>query len=148
MNISDILTADLVLTDVEVENKRQLLKILADKVSKISKTDSSVVFEALLERENLGSTGYGKKVAFPHARIENIDKVYVVFARLHRAVDFDSSDAQEVDLVACLVSPEDSGEDHLQILAAFSRIFDDDEICRKIRNAKTAGEICSLLIAA
>ena len=141
MNISDILNEKTVLVDVDAENKRQLIKKLADTVSASSDLDASLVFEALLERENLGSTGYGKGVAFPHARIEGIKTVIAVFTRLNKALDFESVDGKSVDLVACLISPENSGEDHLQMLSAFSRVLENDEVCKRIRKSKSAHEI-------
>ena len=103
--------------------------------------DENSVFEAILERENLGSTGYGDGVAFPHARIEGLDKVIAVFARLDKGVDYESLDSHPVDLVAFLLSPEKSGEDHLKALAVMSRVLKDEETCRKLREAKSAHEI-------
>ena len=89
----------------------------------------------------MGSTGYGDGVAFPHARIEGLDKVIAVFARLDKGVDYESFDSHPVDLVAFLLSPEKSGEDHLKALAVMSRVLKDEETCRKIREAKSAHEI-------
>ena len=103
--------------------------------------DKNPIFEAILERENLGSTGYGDGVAFPHARIDGLDKVITVFARLAQGVDYDSLDNHSVDLVAFLLSPEKSGEDHLRALAVMSRVLKNEETCRQIRAAKSAHEI-------
>ena len=141
MGISDILSEDMVLAGVEAGNKRGLLEQLSAFVAEKENIDKNSIFEAILERENLGSTGYGDGVAFPHARIEGLNKVIAVFARLDKGIDYDSLDSHPVDLIAFLLSPEKSGEDHLQALAVMSRVWKDEETCRKIREAKSAHEI-------
>ncbi len=141
MGISDILSEDMVLAHVEAENKRGLLEKLSGFVAEKENLDKNLIFEAILERENLGSTGYGDGVAFPHARINGLNKVIAVFARLNKGVDYDSLDNHPVDLIGFLLSPEKSGEDHLQSLAVMSRVLKDADTCRKIREAKTAHEI-------
>ncbi|HBO50153.1 MAG TPA: transcriptional regulator [Alphaproteobacteria bacterium] len=141
MGISDILSEDMVLAGVEAGNKRGLLEQLSAFVAEKENIDKNSIFEAILERENLGSTGYGDGVAFPHARIEGLNKVIAVFARLDKGIDYDSLDSHPVDLIAFLLSPEKSGEDHLQALAVMSRVLKDEETCRKIREAKSAHEI-------
>lgn len=141
MEISEILSEDMVLANVEAENKRSLLEKLSSYVAEKENMDKNPIFEAILERENLGSTGYGDGVAFPHARIDGLNKVITVFARLDKGVDYDSLDSHPVDLVAFLLSPEKSGEDHLRALAVMSRVLKDEETCRKIRTAKSAHEI-------
>ncbi|MCI7420057.1 MAG: PTS sugar transporter subunit IIA, partial [Alphaproteobacteria bacterium] len=113
MGISDILSEDMVLAGVEAGNKRGLLEQLSAFVAEKENIDKNSIFEAILERENLGSTGYGDGIAFPHARIEGLDKVIAVFARLDKGIDYDSLDSHPVDLIAFLLSPEKSGEDHL-----------------------------------
>ena len=141
MNISDILSEDMVLLDITADNKRQLLEKLAELVAERKGLDRNIVFEAILERENLGSTGYGDGVAFPHARIDGVKHNITAFVRLDKAVDYDTLDGKDVDLLAFLISSEQNGEDHLQALAAFSRVLKNDVICRKIRTAKSAHEI-------
>ena len=141
MGISDILSEDMVLAGVEAGNKRGLLEQLSAFVAEKENIDKNSIFEAILERENLGSTGYGDGIAFPHARIEGLDKVIAVFARLDKGIDYDSLDSHPVDLIAFLLSPEKSGEDHLQALAVMSRVLKDAETCLKIREAKSAHEI-------
>ena len=141
MGISDILSENMVLAHVEAENKRGLLEKLSGFVAEKENLDKNLIFEAILERENLGSTGYGDGVAFPHARINGLNKVIAVFARLNKGVDYDSLDNHPVDLIGFLLSPEKSGEGHLQSLAVMSRVLKDADTCRKIREAKTAHEI-------
>lgn len=141
MNVSDILSEDMVITDLSADNKRDLLEEVAGKVAERQNLDKNVVFESILERENLGSTGYGSGVAFPHARIDGLKQNVTAFIRLDKAVDYDALDNKDVDLLAFLISSEQNGEDHLQALATFSRVLKNTDVCRKIRSAKTAHEI-------
>ncbi|MBQ8671378.1 MAG: PTS sugar transporter subunit IIA [Alphaproteobacteria bacterium] len=145
MIISDILSEDMVLTEVEAVSKRQLLEKISSVLAQKKRLDKNSVFEAIWERENLGSTGYGKGVAFPHARMAGIDKVVSVFARLQHGLDYDTPDNTDVDLVAMMISPENSGDDHLKTLAAFSRVLKNADVCREIRSAKSAHEIYTAL---
>lgn len=145
MDISSILSEDMVFPCVEVENKRGLFQEAAKILAKAGKLDENRIFEALWERENLGSTGYGDGVAVPHARLDGLKKVSAAFIRLRKSIDFDAADGKKTDLFAVLISPEKSGEDHLQALSLFSRVLKKSEDCQKIRKAKTAHEIYAIL---
>lgn len=141
MEISDILSEDMILADLNVDSKRNLLEKMSDLIADKCALDKNVVFEAVLERENLGSTGYGNGVGYPHARIDGLKKVFAMVARLHNPLDYDAVDAQDVDIVALMLSPENSGNDHLQTLAILSRALKNEKTCQTIRQAKTAHEI-------
>ena len=147
MNIADIISKKAVLDNIQVSNKRELIQILSQRVASFSGLDERLVFDAVWERENLGSTGYGEGVAFPHARIEGLKKVCGIFARLDDAVDFDALDGKPVDLVFMLVSPENSGADHLTALATLSRILKTEGSCDKLRNARSVDELYAILNA-
>ncbi|MBQ9270750.1 MAG: PTS sugar transporter subunit IIA [Alphaproteobacteria bacterium] len=141
MSISDILSEDMILTAVKADTKRHLLAEIADLTARKSGLDKNTVFDAILERENLGSTGYGNGVAFPHARIEGLKQIVTGFVRLDSPIDYESLDRQPVDMVAFMVSPENSGDDHLKTLAAFSRVLKNNDICQEIRAARTVHDI-------
>lgn len=145
MNIADIISKNAVLDNVQVSSKRELIQVLSQRIASFSGLDERAVFDAVWERENLGSTGYGDGVAFPHARIDGLDKVCGIFARLEEPVDFDSLDGKAVDLVFMLVSPENSGADHLTALAALSRILKTEGSCEKLRKARSVDEIYTVL---
>ena len=147
MNIADIISKDAVLDNVQATSKRELIQVLSSKIANISGLDERVIFDAVWERENLGSTGYGDGVAFPHARIEGLDKVSAMFARLDEAVDFDSLDGKPVDLVFLLISPENSGADHLTALATLSRVLKTEGTCEKLRKARSIDELYAVLNA-
>ena len=145
MRISDILTAKRVYTESKADSKRAVLQFLASKAARSFSIDERVIFDALLERESLGTTGFGHGVAFPHARIANIKKIKAFVARLDKPIDFEAVDGEPVDLLCLLISPEDSGADHLTALAAISRLLKDEDICKKIRKAKNNDVIYSIL---
>ncbi len=147
MNIADIISKSAVLDNVQAASKRELVQSLSERIAALSGLDERAVFDAVWERENLGSTGYGEGVAFPHARIEGLEKVCGMFARLEEPVDFDSLDGKPVDLVFMLISPENSGADHLTALAALSRILKTEGSCNKLRKARSTDEIYAILNA-
>lgn len=147
MNIADIISKEAVLDNVQATSKRELVQVLSNKIANLSNIDERVVFDAVWERENLGSTGYGDGVAFPHARIEGLEKVSAMFARLDEPVDFDSLDGKPVDLVFLLISPENSGADHLTALASLSRVLKTEGSCEKLRKARSIDELYAILNA-
>ena len=145
MKISDIMSVDSVLLSVKAKNKRQLLQELSQFAAGITKVNDRTIFDALLERENLGSTGFGNGTALPHGRLPELDKVYVFFARLATPVDFDSIDGKPVDALFLLLSPESSGADHLTALAQVSRLLKDSVMVDKLRDATDKEEVYALL---
>lgn len=145
MKISEIMTGNGVFVGLKANNKRQLLQDLADRASAVTGINERTIFDTLLERENLGSTGFGDGTALPHARLGELDKVYGFFAKLNSPIDFDSIDGKPVDLVFMLLSPEGSGADHLTALAQISRILKDEQTCTKLRSINTAEDIYALL---
>lgn len=145
MKISEILSLDNIYAEVKANNKRQLLQELSEKAANKTGMDERLVIESVWERENLGSTGYGNGTAVPHARIADLKKTEVLFARLSNPVDFNAVDGKPVDLIFLLISPENSGADHLTALAALSRILKNPDICQKLRSARGREEIYSIL---
>ena len=141
MGISDILSEDVILTDLSADSKRHLLEQVSSFIADKYSLDNSVVFEAVLERENLGSTGYGNGVAFPHARINGLDRVITAFVRLDTPLEYDSVDGKAVDLLAFIISPENNGNDYLQTLAIFSRQLKNEDVCNAVRDAKSVHDI-------
>ncbi|MFI3241995.1 MAG: PTS IIA-like nitrogen regulatory protein PtsN [Alphaproteobacteria bacterium] len=145
MKITDMINEDCFVVNIRPQNKRSLLETLADVASKQTKVDKRIIFDALLERENLGSTGFGNRTAIPHARIPDINKVYAFFVALDNPIDFQSVDNAPVDLMFLLLSPENNGADHLTALASISRVLKDENLCNKLRNAKQNIELHAIL---
>lgn len=148
MNISNILTEKNIFLGLKSGSKREFLQDLAQKASEISGIDALTIFDSLLERENLGSTGFGGGTALPHSRFTGLDKVYAFFAKPSYPVDFDAIDNKPADLVFLLMSPEGSGADHLTALAMLSRILKDEAICERLRKMEKSTEIYALLCEA
>ncbi len=145
MKLTDILQEKSVITNIKPQNKRALLTNLATIAAKETNIDERVIFDALLERENLGSTGLGNKVAIPHARIEGLNNVFVLFTALEKPIEFNAIDKNPIDLAFLLLSPENNGADHLTALACISRVIKNEELCKKLRNTNSAIEVYSLL---
>lgn len=145
MEIRDLLQPEAVIADLKAANKKQLLQELARHASRITGVNDRKIFETLLERERLGSTGVGSGIAIPHGKLSDFKRLYGVFARLDRPVDFDSIDEQPVDLIFLLLAPEGAGADHLKALARVSRLLRDSNMCDKLRGAETADGLYMVL---
>ncbi|MCZ6603736.1 MAG: PTS IIA-like nitrogen regulatory protein PtsN [Alphaproteobacteria bacterium] len=147
MEISDLLSSNAVLANLKATSKKQALQELAKVAAEISDSDRQNIFDLLLERERLGSTGVGHGVAIPHARLSGLERHYAVFARLSDGVDFDAVDDGKVDLIFLLLAPEDAGADHLKALALISRRMRDQEFCNKLRGSESGDAVYALLTA-
>lgn len=145
MKISDILSQNTIVTSVKASTKRQLLEEMAAKLARHENIDFHAVEDAMIERENLGSTGLGGGIAFPHARIDGAKRVKAYFTKLSSPIDFDAVDGEKVDLVFMLVSPENSGADHLEAMATISKAARNKTMCAKLRKATTKDEIYKIL---
>ena len=137
---------DAVLASVKASGKKALLAELASRAATVFKLDERRLFDRLLERERLGSTGIGSGIAIPHGRMAGIDRPYGLFARLGHPVDFDSIDERPVDIVFLLVAPEGAGADHLKALARVSRLLRDRALVDKLRATENADALYALLV--
>ncbi len=137
---------DAVLACVKASGKKALLAELAAKAAALYKLDERRLFDRLLERERLGSTGIGGGIAIPHGRMAGIDKPVGLFARLGHPVDFDSIDERPVDTVFLLLAPEGAGADHLKALARVSRLLRDRNLVEKLRATENADALYALLV--
>jgi nitrogen PTS system EIIA component len=143
--MNGILTPDSVLPSLHVTSKKQALHELARRASAITGNSERAIFDVLVERERLGSTGVGRGVAIPHGKLASLDRVYGFFARLTRPIDFDAVDEHPVDLMFLLLAPEGAGADHLKALARVSRLLRDDGMLDRLRGCETADALFSLL---
>lgn len=145
MDLDDIITTDSVIPRLKASSKKQALQELSRKASEISGLEQREVFDVLLERERLGTTGVGGGIAIPHGKLATLDRLRGVFARADRAIDFDSIDDRPVDLIFLLLAPESAGADHLKALARVSRLLRDPGMCDKLRGCDTQDAIFALL---
>jgi len=137
---------DAVLACVKASGKKALLAELAAKAAARYKLDERRLFDRILERERLGSTGIGGGIAIPHGRMAGLDKPVGLFARLGHPVDFDAIDERPVDTVFLLLAPEGAGADHLKALARVSRLLRDRGLVEKLRATESADALYALLV--
>ncbi|MDG2285945.1 MAG: PTS IIA-like nitrogen regulatory protein PtsN [Alphaproteobacteria bacterium] len=145
MELYDIITDDAIIPHLKASSKKQALQELARKAAEISGLEQREVFEVLLERERLGTTGVGGGIAIPHGKLPSLKRLRGVFARADRAIDYDSIDDRPVDLIFLLLAPEAAGADHLKALARVSRLLRDPRICDKLRGCDTTDAIFALM---
>ncbi len=130
---------------IESDNKDEILDDLSGLFAQAWSLDRTQVLEQLTERERLGSTGFGRGVAIPHARFPNLRRPIASFAKLARPVAFEASDGMPVDLVFGLLSPDNSGVKHLHALAAVSRLVRDDRMHEALSEAPDADALYGLI---
>ncbi len=146
MSLLDFLTPDAVVPALRASTKKHLLTELAAQAARrLPELDAGEVFETLLQRERLGSTGIGDGVAIPHGKLPKLKRMFGLVARLERPVDFDALDAQPVDLAVLLLAPEGAGADHLKALARVARVLREPGILESIRTARDAAAVYALL---
>ena len=145
MEISDLLTPESVIPSLRASSKKQALQDLAKKASEITGQHERAVFDVLMERERLGTTGVGNGIAIPHGKLPSLEKLYGVFARVEQPVDFQAIDDQPVDLIFLLLAPETAGADHLKALARVSRLLRDKATCDKLRGTDSGDALFALL---
>jgi PTS system nitrogen regulatory IIA component len=125
--------------------KRVLEEAAALLAATISDAEQEPIYERLLERERLGSTGVGHGVALPHARIDGLTRAYGAFVQLAQGVDYDAIDGQPVDLVFALVVPQEATAEHLQLLAQLAALFSDDVLCSRLRKGSSTKELLTVI---
>ncbi|GAB5470664.1 MAG: PTS IIA-like nitrogen regulatory protein PtsN [Rhodospirillales bacterium] len=145
MNMADFLSPDSVIEGLRVSSKKQALQEMARRAAVVTGQGERAIFEVLLVRERLGTTGVGHGVAIPHGKLESLTRLHIFFARLAEPIDFDAIDDQPVDLLCLLLAPQSAGADHLKALAQVSRLLRDRKVCEKLRGAANADALYALL---
>ncbi|HJN25922.1 MAG TPA: PTS IIA-like nitrogen regulatory protein PtsN [Rhodospirillales bacterium] len=145
MEINDLITTQSVVANLHATSKKQAIQDLARKAADITGLHERAIFDVLMERERLGTTGVGNGIAIPHGKLANLDKLYGLFARLEKPIDFQSIDEQPVDLIFLLLAPESAGADHLKALARVSRLLRDQTVCEKLRGTDQSEALYALL---
>lgn len=134
MNILDLLIPECVVCDEIITSKKRVLERLGELIaSHHSELAADAIFDALIGRERLGSTGLGHGVALPHGRLKQGSRAIGAFIKLRQGIDFDAIDQQHVDLVFALLVPEHFTDEHLRILAHLAEMFSDEAFCRQLR---------------
>ena len=146
MKILDILSPTHVFPNVECNSKKAAMELLAKNIASSNNgIDQIDVIDCLIARERLGSTGLGNGIAIPHGRLKYCEKAVATFIQLNNGIDYGAIDNVPVDLIFALIVPEESTDEHLQILAILAKMLSEKETVDKLRNSKTAKEIFSIL---
>lgn len=145
MEISDLIRPDGVLPAVKATSKKHVFADIAHKAADLTGLEHRLICERLIAREHLGSTAMGNGVAIPHARIEGLDRIVGIFARLDQPIEFDAADNKGVDLMVTLLAPEGAGADHLRALAKVSRLLRDADLRTKLRQTQSAEALYALM---
>ena len=145
ITIEDLLDRRAITPKLSAHTKRQALSLLAETAARRFNLDAGEVLDALLAREQTGSTGVGSGVAVPHARLDGLDRMRGVFLRLETPVDFDAVDGAPVDLIFALLAPANAGSEHLRALARIARLLRQKDLRQQLRQARTPDAIHALL---
>ena len=146
MQLSEIINVNRIKSDVNVKSKKRALEALSELVTQDqAQLDSADIFDSLISRERLGATGVGYGIAIPHGRIKNCKQITGAFIQLDQGIDFDAVDNQPVDMLFALVVPEESTDEHLQVLALLASMFNEESFREKLRQSKSNEETYQLL---
>ena len=145
MPLNDLISADAILPASRVSTKKAALQEISEKASLVSGIQAREIFDAVLQRERLGSTGIGNGIAIPHGKLTSCGRIFGVFARLDRPIEFEALDGAPVDLIFLLVAPEGAGADHLKALARIARVLREPRILAKLRATRDASALFSVL---
>ncbi|HRK23659.1 MAG TPA: PTS IIA-like nitrogen regulatory protein PtsN [Beijerinckiaceae bacterium] len=145
MKLGSILRPDMIAGGLKANSKKQALQELAELAARDTGLSERDVFDALLQRERLGSTGIGSGIAIPHSRMPQAKRLFGAFARLDKPIDFESVDGIPVDLVFVLLAPEDAGADHLQGLARVARLLRTPNVVQALRATRDPAALYSIL---
>lgn len=142
---SNLISLDAILPSLKATSKKHALQELSERAALLSKLPPREVFDALIQRERLGSTGVGEGIAIPHAKLLKAKSIFGIFARLVRPIDFESHDGAPVDLICLLIAPESAGADHLKALARMARLLRDASVTTKLRAARDVSALYAVL---
>ena len=145
MDLSDLIDQKAIMPSLRANSKKQLLQLLAERAAEMTGLPEREVFDTILQRERLGSTGVGNGIAIPHGKLAGVKKITGLFARLEQPVEFEALDDQPVDLVFLLLAPEGAGADHLKALSRIARVLRDGDTVAKIRATADSAAIHSFL---
>ncbi|MGA7454102.1 MAG: PTS IIA-like nitrogen regulatory protein PtsN [Rhodoplanes sp.] len=135
MPLNDLVAPQAVIPALKVNNKKQALQEIAARAAELTGRPEREILDVLMQRERLGSTAIGNGIAIPHGKLPKLDRLFGLFARLDRPIDFEALDGQPVDLIFLLLAPENAGADHLKALARIARLLRDPDIIRLLRDS-------------
>ena len=146
MPLTELVAPNAVIPALKANTKKKVIQELAARAAKLSGQAERAILDVLQQREKLGSTGVGNGVAIPHGKLPKLERLFGMFARLEKPVDFESMDGQPVVLIFLLLAPEAAGADHLKALARVARLLRDPDVARKLRDSRDADAIYNVLM--
>jgi PTS system nitrogen regulatory IIA component len=141
----EFLRPEAVAPALRANGKKQALQELSAHAARLTGLDEREVFETLLQRERLGSTGIGERIAIPHGKLPRLDRLFGLVARLERPIDFQALDGEPVDIIFLLLAPATAGADHLKALSRIARVLREPGICERIRAARDGNALYAVL---
>jgi nitrogen PTS system EIIA component len=145
MTLTDLVAPSAIIPALKISSKKQAIQELATRAAELTGQNEKAILEILLQREKLGSTAVGNGVAIPHGKLPKLTRLFGLFARLNKPIDFEALDNQPVDLIFLLLAPESAGADHLKALARVARQLRDPEIARRMRESNDADALYAVL---
>jgi PTS system nitrogen regulatory IIA component len=145
LHLSDLIAEDAILPGLRSHSKKQVLQDLSERAALLTGLEAREIFETVLARERLGSTGIGNGIAIPHGKLAALPRIRGVFGRLIKPVDFEALDDQPVDLVFLLIAPEGAGADHLKALSKIARMLRHPQTVRELRASRDAAALHYLM---
>jgi len=145
MPLLDFLDPQAVLPALRVSGKKQALQELASQAARLTGLPDGAIYEALLQRERLGSTGIGEGIAIPHGKLPGLTRIFGLMARLDKPVNFEALDSQPVDVLFLLLAPEGAGADHLKALARVARVLREPGLIERVRATRDAAALYAIM---
>lgn len=145
MSLHDLIDNNAIIASLRVTSKKQALQEISERASAIANLPAREIFDALLQRERLGSTGVGGGIAIPHGKLPRVTHMIGLFARLEKPIDYEALDGEPVDLIFLLLAPEAAGADHLKALSRVARALRDSSLTARLRATKDASGLYLLL---
>ena len=144
-DLTDLIDRDAIVPALKANSKKKLLQDISVPAAHRTGVPERRIFETILQRERLGSTGVGNGIAIPHGKLPGVERMTGIFARLVTPVEFDAIDSAPVDLVFLLLAPEDAGADHLKALSRVARTLRDPARVERLRATDDADALLSVL---
>ena len=145
MDLGDLLTPERVIPSLKAKSKKQALQELSQRAAELTGLQARDLFDTLLQRERLGSTGLGRGIAIPHVKVRALKNIVCLFARMEEPIEFDSLDNEPVDLIFLLLAPEHASGDHLKALARISRLLREPNTIARLRAATDSAALYAVL---
>ncbi|KGY08416.1 PTS IIA-like nitrogen regulatory protein PtsN [Vibrio sp. MarTm2] len=147
MQLSEILTLDCTKSAVQCTSKKRALEMISELVAEKTGQNSTELFECMLSREKMGSTGIGNGIAIPHARMQSSDKAVAVLIQCESPVEFDSIDNRPVDLLFALLVPDAQCKEHLKTLSSMAERLNDKQVLKQLRKAQSDQELYDIMVS-